>query len=570
MPTHLLTYLLEVNSCLIVFYLFYYLVLRRETSFAWNRIYISGAVLLSLVLPLIDIPVSPQTEYLPKPPGLPALTIFAAEESPVTPVEPTMAAEREISWSWLYTIWLGYISICMAVGARLLWQIGRLLHFRYTYSAERYRHYTLVHTQGKLPTFSFFRLLFWDNSQPLSEAQQALILQHELAHIRQWHSADALLLEVLKVVCWFNPVVYWFRQSQEEVHEYLADACVTSHHDARQYSQIMVEQLFRKMTFTFTQSFNRSLINKRLAMIHLNKSTKPALWKLALSLPLLTVLFFVYSCRTSEVLPSDVTQATAAQLYRMGEVVVAGYGGPPVVKDANEVFNKYNLPVPLHKPEEVLYQRIDQAPTPVNGMEAFQKEIQQAIRAKAASSVSGTIHVQAIVDASGNIRDPKVLAGINEEYDLLAVAAIKNSPKWNPGKVNDAPVANRIVIPVVLGKPSATYSALAEVRELSQKPAIGEPMPQEGMEAIYKYMMQNLKYPQEARSAQIEGQVVVGFMVRTDGTLANIGIEEGVFPALDAEVVRVIQESGLLWKPAMENGRAKESRVVLPVTFKLG
>jgi TonB family protein len=63
---------------------------------------------------------------------------------------------------------------------------------------------------------------------------------------------------------------------------------------------------------------------------------------------------------------------------------------------------------------------------------------------------------------------------------------------------------------------------------------------------------------------------VVGFTVKKDGTLANIEVVESVFPALDAEVIRVIGESKLLWKPAIENGQAQESRIVWPVTFKLG
>jgi TonB family protein len=562
-------YLLEVNSCLLAFYLFYYLFLRKEKFFGWNRLFIAGAVVLSLALPLIEIPLPGRVSYLPESAELPVLTIFAADEAEWLPTPVTAAAtgqEQELTLT--EGIWCIYVSICLLLFGRLLWQVARLLHFGYTHTRAEHRQYRLIDTHGKLPTFSFFRMLFWDNSQQLSETQQALILQHELTHIRQWHSADALLLELLKVVCWFNPAVYLLRKSLEEVHEYLADAAVTRHHDARQYSQVMVEQLFRHMNFTVAQSFNRSLINKRIAMIQTNKLPKPAFWKLALSLPFIALLFAVYACRTSEVIPANASQATNTEIYRMGEIVIVGYGGRPLVKDAYETFNKYNLPVPLNKPE--VYESVDEAPSPAKGMAAFQEEIRQAINAAASDDLRGTIYVEAIVDASGNIRSPKVLYGINEKYDRQALEAMQNSPAWNPGRVEGNPVSTRIVVPLVFGKQSTPYASLADLKELPRTPAAGGPIPQEGMEALYQYIQRHIKYPQEAKSNLIEGKVVIGFTVQKDGTLADIRIEESVFPALDAEVIRIIRESTLRWQPALENGQPAESRIVLPATFKLG
>jgi TonB family protein len=446
-----------------------------------------------------------------------------------------------------------------------------LLRFAYSNNAQRQPHYRLIYTHGQLPTCSFFRLLFWDNSQELSADKQAFILRHELTHIRQWHSADALLLELLKVVCWFNPVVYLLKRSLEEVHEYLADASVVRQYDARQYSQVMAEQTLNTMNFAFTQSFNRSLINKRMAMIQINKLPRPAFWKMALSLPLVAVLFFIYACRTAEVIPAKTAQATNAGMYRMGEVVVVGYGPSPgpVLKDANEKFSKYNLPVPLHKMEEGVYEHVDEVPAPMNGMANFQQAIQKTLFSSSAD-IRGTVYVQAIVDVAGNILNPVVLHGISPEFDAQVLKAIEKGPKWNPGKINGNPVSIRLVIPVQFGKNPTPYTSLFEIKELSKESAVGKPVPQEGMEAFYKHIQKYLKYPSEARSNLIGGQVVVSFTVQKDGTLANLEVVESVFPALDAEVIRVIGESKLLWKPAMENGQVRESRIVLPVKFILG
>lgn len=567
-----LMYLLEVNICLIAFYLFYRLFLQKEVFFLWNRLFIFVAVVLSLILPLIDIPLSPESKYLPSKANLPALTIFAGYEEIATQPQVTLSAhETEQAIAPVQYIWLAYVSICMLLLARLIWQVSKLWLFAYAHLHSRNKGYRLIYTNGQLPTCSFFGLLFWDNSQVLSEAKQTVILQHELAHIRQWHSADAILMELLKVCCWFNPVVYLLKKSLEEVHEYLADASVVRQYDARQYSQVMAEQVFASMNLGFTQSFNRSLINKRIAMIQINRPIKPAFWKLALSLPVVGILFFLYSCRTSEVVPTQATQTNTAYMYRMGEVVVVGYGVTPVLKNANEKFNKYNLPVPLNYSEEEVYERVDEAPTPVNGMVDFQKVIQQSIGNSGFANTPGTVYVQVTIDTEGNIRNPSVMHGINAQLDarILETVQQKNT-KWNPGKIAGTPVSSKVVIPVPIGKTSMPYNSLSELKELSKTPQSGHPIPQDGMYAFLKHIQKYIKYPNEARKNLISGQVVASFTVQRDGTLTDVQVLESVFPILDAEVVRVIQESKLLWKPATQNGQARESRVVLPVTFVLG
>jgi TonB family protein len=264
-------------------------------------------------------------------------------------------------------------------------------------------------------------------------------------------------------------------------------------------------------------------------------------------------------------------------MYRMGEVVVMGYATSPApqtspkIKEHHLKFNKYNLPVPLHKLEEVIYESVDEAPSPVEGMASFQKTIRETIDLGAAKS-SGTIVVQAIIDEAGNMVKPLVVRGIDAQSNAIVLKALENSPRWTPGKINGNPVTTKVSFPVTLGKPATPYAALSELEQLSTTPVAGQPVPQEGMEAFYKHIQKYMKYPTEARRHLIEGQVVVGFTIQQDGRLANIEVIESPFWDLAVEVSRVVRESKstLLWKPAMQNGQAKESKIVLPVTFKLG
>jgi protein TonB len=88
-----------------------------------------------------------------------------------------------------------------------------------------------------------------------------------------------------------------------------------------------------------------------------------------------------------------------------------------------------------------------------------------------------------------------------------------------------------------------------------------------GMEALFKYMAENMKYPEDAKKQQVEGRVLVQFIVETDGSVSNTEVLMRVFPSLDAEAVRVI--SGMpKWIPGKQNGKVVRVKYTIPVSFR--
>lgn len=88
-----------------------------------------------------------------------------------------------------------------------------------------------------------------------------------------------------------------------------------------------------------------------------------------------------------------------------------------------------------------------------------------------------------------------------------------------------------------------------------------------GMEALFKYMAENMKYPEDAKKQQVEGRVLVQFIVETDGSVSNTEVLMHVFPSLDAEAVRVI--SGMpKWIPGKQNGKVVRVKYTIPVSFR--
>ena len=90
-----------------------------------------------------------------------------------------------------------------------------------------------------------------------------------------------------------------------------------------------------------------------------------------------------------------------------------------------------------------------------------------------------------------------------------------------------------------------------------------------GMETFYEYIQKNLKYPEQARKLGIEGKVFVEIIVGPDGKLTHVKAVKGIGGGCDEEAVRVISNSSK-WQPGLQDGKAVNVKMILPITFKLG
>lgn len=89
-----------------------------------------------------------------------------------------------------------------------------------------------------------------------------------------------------------------------------------------------------------------------------------------------------------------------------------------------------------------------------------------------------------------------------------------------------------------------------------------------GIQALFEYLMQNVKYPEDAEKQKVEGRVIATFVVETDGSISNIEVVRPVFPSLDAEAIRVL--SGMpKWKPGLQNGKEVRVKYTVPINFNL-
>lgn len=274
-------YLAEANLYLCVFYLAYCVFLVKETHYQLNRAYLLLSCVMAFVLPVLQVgalrpPVvdsAPVASYVvTQPSQYPVTTVISSPPA----VAPTPAFSIDDY------LWLAYVA--GAVVVLLLLALKLYSVFKLTRNNKaKLGNYKMVYLKDTDVAFSFFNYLFIGTRA----AGANTIITHELVHIRQKHSADIMFLELLKVICWFNPCIYLLQNSLKTVHEYIADEqTAATEADALTYSSFLVNNAYGAGGSSITHSFfNYNLLKKRIIMLNQQRSGKLARLKYLVALP---------------------------------------------------------------------------------------------------------------------------------------------------------------------------------------------------------------------------------------------------------------------------------------------
>jgi hypothetical protein len=269
-------YLLESNLYLAAFYALYYLIFRGETHYQLNRIYLLVSTALAFIIPVIQIGLlNPPAKQLQN-------VVITIINLPTTSTVKAVVADT--SWPVVNYFILAYGAIVFLLLFNLFVKIYKLIRLSHTNKNTEQEGFKLVELTVENNAFSFFNYLFI--SQGLTHS--STIIRHELVHIRQKHSWDIIYLELLKIINWFNPVVYLVQYSMKELHEFIADnQTVNTDQNTAVYTDFLVNNAYgineNILTNTF---FNKSLLKKRIMMLHQKKSGNAARLKYLLVLPL--------------------------------------------------------------------------------------------------------------------------------------------------------------------------------------------------------------------------------------------------------------------------------------------
>jgi hypothetical protein len=272
-----LQFLLESAVCLALFYGFYWLFLKNETFFVLNRVYLVSALMLSLFIPLAKV-TSP---------------LLARKVSPLALENMTRTPETGFVLSPSLVLGAVYVLGALILSAKILSQLWRITRTIRTCPTQCCRDCRYVFISEDLPPFSFFGYVFL-NRETISPHDMTRILAHERVHIKQRHSMDIILMELVTILQWFNPFVWPYKKSLKETHEYLADnAVIAQGCSAAGYQLLILEQHVGGKLVELAHNFHHSQIKRRITMMSRIKSKGTAKLKLLLILPLAAFLVLV-------------------------------------------------------------------------------------------------------------------------------------------------------------------------------------------------------------------------------------------------------------------------------------
>lgn len=548
----MLNYILQVSACWGLFYLLYALVLSRTTFFSWNRAYLMLTLVISLLLPAMEWPVTEapsgaalQAAYYMQP-----ITIGVQQLEVVVTGAPTEntteATVPGFEWRQIFLLiyWLG-VSIA---GFRLLYGMDQIFKLYRRSNKEKQSNYTLVSTPNLHTPFSFFRWLFWSNALPYPKADADKIVRHEQAHMNGWHSLDILIAEILGVMFWFNPLVYFYTRALRTVHEYLADEAVLHHSKKTTYGHLLIRQSQSGQAIALANHFSHVQLKKRILMMTKKKSHRHQLLRYVLTLPLLAALAFAFTLPAT---PSD-TSSTA-------------------VPEGNE-------PQPVFKGcEQLELEEAQQKCTTEKLMAFIQHNLKYPQAAKEAGQ-EGMAVVAFTVSKTGAVTDIEVVKSAGASLDNAALAVVRQLPNWIPAKdENGQVVAAKMTLPFRFKLPAddggevfqvveemPRFPGCESVKNLSERQQCAN-------KELMLYIYENLVYPKVAKEAGVEGMPVLKLVIGKDGTVKDYSISRAANDALDAEVLRVAQQmqQEITWVAGVQRGRKVNVALQLPIRFKL-
>ncbi len=286
------TYLLESSICLICFYCLFFFLLKKETWFQWNRLYLMSSVLISLLIPVFNYTVNVTIDAAP-------ILNFDNNIAPV--ISPNPIEESFYLFPFIRNNFLQIISCIYVIGflfSTLVFIKSLLQIFSFYLKGKKERKEKVTHVLAneRIGMFSFFNCIFLDQNKfsEFSNEEKERIINHELAHINEKHSWDLMLLELVKIVFWFNPIVYAFKYSIEEIHEFIADELVIRKEGkAFEYAHFLVNQVkYEFLNNKFCNSLFNEPIKNRLIMIKKTKSRNLNSLKFLSAFPVLGGLVF--------------------------------------------------------------------------------------------------------------------------------------------------------------------------------------------------------------------------------------------------------------------------------------
>jgi uncharacterized protein (TIGR02145 family) len=321
-------YIIKSSLSLLLLFGIYWFLLRKEKLFRFNRFFLIFSVILSLIIPVITIPVY-TTEVTGSSEILTAInskvesfnTLPEEREFPVPQLSTSASQSSEERYFLLnpgVILFLLYLAGAVIFSFRF---IRNLLYIRRQVSGAKkltYSGYKIALTEEHVNPYCFINTIVVNREDYHDGRISSRLLEHELEHIRQFHSSDIIFLELIRIVYWFNPVLLLYNYAVRMNHEYLADSgAINEPADIRIYAENLIGFICHRNNVRLTSGFNPSLTRKRLVMLARSNPGKTAeCLRIIVTASAVVVVFLMISCVKSGVRSTGQVKDIDGNVYK--------------------------------------------------------------------------------------------------------------------------------------------------------------------------------------------------------------------------------------------------------------
>ncbi len=531
----LFAFLIRSSAGIILFYIVYWIFLRNETFHHANRWYLIGALASSVLIPLFPVqyavPVEPVNNII----------FFQALNDPLNGVYPAHSVSAEVSGGIELT---SIISAVYKTGAflvllRVLVQIGFIARlFSQSRITSRDGVRFAENTRYNTP-FTFFGTIFI-NPEAISQNDLPKIITHEKVHINEYHWCDLVVMELFKVIFWFNPFIWFYALSMRQNHEYLADRGVISKgYSQNQYCALLINQSFGMQVIGPVNSLIFSLNKNRFKMMTKKRTPVLSSLKFLLAIPVLAAMLFA-----------------CAEPWQLNQEQEAGINNDlaeefsDVAEIAGEVVDEHGKPI--HGVSVIIKGTYVGTITNPDGRFELEFPLVNEL-------VLSFVGKETIID---DLADIKSTGPVREKYHRSYVMreGVFNidrekhfsAPATPPGRSED--------------RPETSVSASRDSDGETKVFIVVEEMPEYpgGFHALGQY----IKGMEEklSREQNVNGEVLVGFTIEENGKVADITILKTDNDAAARSAIDIV--SGMDdWSPGKQRGRPVPVSFSLPLVF---
>lgn len=527
--TPLLNYMIQVIIVSGLLYSYYHWVLRNKKFHRYNRYYLQGAAMLSILIPLLNIPVYFTGEEAASSIVYSTLTVFAGGNTEDAVVVYANTAGKTSWFTWNHILQLIYILVASLVFLRIIFSLLKIRRIVRSHTVENIGQIRFLNTEEPGTPYSFFRWLFWNRKIELNSEKGEQIFRHELFHIEQKHSLDILFFELLTVAGWFNPFFHLMKRETKAIHEFLADQFAVNENNRWDYAELLLMQVLNTNQ-KLVHPFFHNQIKRRIAMITSPQKTSHQYLRKLMVLPVTILSIFLFAFSYKEIkkeatltpvpeqkMSADTIIKPTRKIATFNEVVIVS--DSIIYKSTPSKVPKNNSPESMVIMNGKRISKIDYSNKTIlcDSFEYYSPDDKKAIELYGPEARAGVMIIH-----NGKITDT--------EFEL---------------KEADKPEADKIFDKVEI---EASFPG--------------------GSSAWRRYLERNLdaNIPVKQKAPAGNYTVVIQFVVNLDGTVSDLRALTKHGYGMETEAIRAIKK-GPKWLPAIQNGRQVKASHKQPVTY---